>query len=298
MPIFDASPDILEVTLRDGSYLIDFQFTAEDTANIAAALDGIGFRWIEIGHGLGLNASQSGKGTAATDEEYLDAASQALQHTKWGMFFIPGIGREEDLRLAAKYGMSFVRIGTNVTETTQAEPYIALAKELGFIVSYNAMKSYAVSPAEFGKVVAQVYVWGADIACLVDSAGSMDPDVVAAYLRAAKSESASPLGFHGHDNLSLAMANTLRAIEEGAILVDSSLQGMGRSAGNTVTEVLVAILQTPWTSLPHRSQSHHGRRPRPHPTPDGQARRRPHGRHLWLGQIPFSVHGQGSALRQ
>ena len=91
MSIFDASPNILEVTLRDGSYLIDFQFTAEDTANIAAALEGIGFRWIEIGHGLGLNASHSGKGTAAaTDEEYLDAASQALQHTKWGMFFIPG----------------------------------------------------------------------------------------------------------------------------------------------------------------------------------------------------------------
>jgi hypothetical protein len=77
----------------------------------------------------------------------------------------------------------------------------------------------------------------------VDSAGSMDPDSVAAYLRAAKAESASPLGYHGHDNLSLAMANTLRAIEEGAVLVDSSLQGMGRSAGNTVTEVLVAILQ-------------------------------------------------------
>lgn len=244
MPIFDASPDILEVTLRDGSYLIDFQFTAEDTANIAAALEGVGFRWIEVGHGLGLNASQSGRGTAAaTDEEYLEAASQALQNAKWGMFFIPGIGREEDIRLAAKYGMSFVRIGTNVTEATQAEPYIALAKELGFIVSYNAMKSYAVSPAEFGRIVAQVHAWGADIACLVDSAGSMDPDAVAAYFRAAKSESSSPLGFHGHDNLSLAMANTLRAIEEGAVLVDSSLQGMGRSAGNTVTEVLVAILQ-------------------------------------------------------
>lgn len=244
MPTFDASPDILEVTLRDGSYLIDFQFTAEDTANIATALEGVGFRWIEVGHGLGLNASQSGKGTAAaTDEEYLEAASQALEHAKWGMFFIPGIGREEDLRLAAKYGMSFVRIGTNVTEAAQAEPYIALAKELGFMVSYNAMKSYAVSPAEFGKIVAQVQAWGADIACLVDSAGSMDPDAVAAYFRAAKAESTTPLGFHGHDNLSLAMANTLRAIEEGAVLVDSSLQGMGRSAGNTVTEVLVAILQ-------------------------------------------------------
>jgi 4-hydroxy-2-oxovalerate aldolase len=244
MPTFDASPDILEVTLRDGSYLIDFQFTAEDTANIAAALESVGFRWIEVGHGLGLNASQSGKGTAAaTDEEYLDAASHALQRAKWGMFFIPGIGREEDLRLAAKYGMSFVRVGTNVTEAAQAEPYIALAKDLGFIVSYNAMKSYAASPAEFGKIVAEVHAWGADIACLVDSAGSMDPDAVAAYFRAAKGESSSPLGFHGHDNLSLAMANTLRAIEEGAVLVDSSLQGMGRSAGNTVTEVLVAILQ-------------------------------------------------------
>ena len=244
MATFDVIPDILEVTLRDGSYLIDFQFTAEDTATIAAALESIGFRWIEVGHGLGLNASNAGKGmAAATDEEYMEAAAQALEHAKWGMFFIPGIGREEDIRLAASYGMSFIRIGTNVTEADQAEPYIALAKELGLIVSYNAMKSYAVSPAEFGAVVAKVHGWGADIACLVDSAGSMDPDSVAAYLRAAKTESASPLGYHGHDNLSLAMANTLRAIEEGAVLVDSSLQGMGRSAGNTVTEVLVAILQ-------------------------------------------------------
>ncbi len=244
MPTFDVIPDILEVTLRDGSYLIDFQFTAEDTATIASALESVGFRWIEIGHGLGLNASQAGKGmAAATDEEYMEAAAQAIQRAKWGMFFIPGIGREQDLRIAARHGMSFVRIGTNVTETAQAEPYIALAKELGLIVSYNAMKSYAVSPAEFGKTVAQVHRWGADIACLVDSAGSMDPDSVAAYLRAASAESASPLGYHGHDNLSLAMANTLRAIEEGAVLVDSSLQGMGRSAGNTVTEVLVAILQ-------------------------------------------------------
>jgi len=251
MATFETIPDILEVTLRDGSYLIDFQFTAEDTATIAGALEGIGFRWIEVGHGLGLNASQSGKGmAAATDEEYMEAAAQALQHAKWGMFFIPGIGREEDIRLAATYGMSFLRIGTNVTETAQAEPYIALAKELGLTVSYNAMKSYAVSPAEFGAVVAQVNSWGADIACLVDSAGSMDPDSVAAYLRAAKAESPSPLGYHGHDNLSLAMANTLRAIEEGVVLVDSSLQGMGRSAGNTVTEVLVAILQRRG-ALPH-----------------------------------------------
>src|SRR5436305_5082202 len=94
MSTLDVTPDILEVTLREGSYLNEFQFTAEDTANIAAALEGIGFRWIEIGHGLGLNASQAGKGlAAASDEQYMDAASQALKSAKWGMFFIPGIGR-------------------------------------------------------------------------------------------------------------------------------------------------------------------------------------------------------------
>src|ERR1700719_1243241 len=94
-----ATPEILEVTLRDGSYVVDFQFTAQDTALIGSALDSAGFRWIEIGHGLGLNASASGKGdAAATDEEYLAAAAEAVRSARWGAFFIPGIGRAEDLR--------------------------------------------------------------------------------------------------------------------------------------------------------------------------------------------------------
>src|SRR4029077_4570017 len=119
-------PEILEVTLRDGSYLIDFQFTAEDTATIASALETAGFRWIEVGHGVGLNASTAGMGrAAATDEEYLEATAQALKFARWGMFFIPGIGRAEDLRLAARYKMAFVRIGTNITEIFQAQPFIA-----------------------------------------------------------------------------------------------------------------------------------------------------------------------------
>ena len=244
MTAHNRSPDILEVTLRDGSYLIDFQFTAEDTATIASALESAGFRWIEVGHGIGLNASAAGMGrAAATDEEYLEATAQALKVAHWGMFFIPGIGRAEDLRLAARYKMAFVRIGTNITEISEARPFIALAKELGMVVSYNAMKSYAVSPAEFARCAAQVHKWGADIACLVDSAGGMYPDDIRAYLNAARSESDVSLGFHGHDNLSLAMANTLCAVESGAAFVDSSLQGMGRSAGNAITEVLIAILK-------------------------------------------------------
>lgn len=237
-------PDIMEVTLRDGSYVIDFQFTAKDTATLVSALEGAGFRWIEIGHGLGLNANDSGqRRAAASDEAHIEAAAQAAKDAQWGAFFIPGLGRADDLRLAAKYGMDFIRIGTNVNESERARPFIELAKELGMMVCYNAMKSYAVSPSDFAKVAKQTADWGADLVYIVDSAGTMLPEDVAAFFKAIQAETPVPLGFHGHDNLSMGMANTLQAIESGAVMVDSSLRGMGRSAGNVISEALVAIMQ-------------------------------------------------------
>jgi len=241
---FGRSPEILDVTLRDGSYAIGFGFTTEDTRRITSALEDVGFRWIEVGHGLGLNASNAGKGgAAASDEEYLAAAAESIQQANWGMFCIPGVARLKDLDLASRFGMSFVRVGCNITEIEEARPFIERAKELGFFVSYNAMKSYAVSPEEFGRRSALARSWGVDIVDLVDSAGCMFPSDVTAYCEAAREASDGYLGFHAHDNLSLAMANSLAAIEAGAILIDSSLQGMGRSAGNTVTEALVAVLK-------------------------------------------------------
>jgi len=237
-------PDIMEVTLRDGSYVIDFQFTAEDTATLVSALEKAGFRWIEVGHGLGLNAQDKGKRRAvASDEEHLKAASRTIKNAKWGMFFIPGIGRAEDIELAAQYNMDFIRIGTNVTEIDRAKPFIELAKSLGMFVCYNAMKSYAISPEEFAAVAKQTQSWGADMVYIVDSAGTMLPEDVAAFIEAIKAECDVPIGFHGHDNLSMGMANTLQAIESGAAIVDSSLRGMGRSAGNVITEALLAIMQ-------------------------------------------------------
>lgn len=236
--------DIMEVTLRDGSYVIDFQFTAEDTAVMVTALEAAGFDWIEVGHGLGLNASEHGKRRAmASDEEHLHAASSAVKKAKWGMFFIPGIGRHEDIALAAKYGMSFIRVGTNITDAHRAEPFIKQAKELGMIVCYNAMKSYAVTPEAFAKVAKQTRDWGADMVYVVDSAGTMMPEDVTAFVHAIKAVTDAPIGFHGHDNLSMGMANTLAAIEAGAAIVDASLRGMGRSAGNVITEALVASMQ-------------------------------------------------------
>ncbi len=242
--MLEQTPDIMEVTLRDGSYVIDFQFTANDTATLVSALESAGFRWIEIGHGLGLNASDKGvRRAAASDEAHLEAAAQAAKQAKWGAFFIPGIGRAADIDLAAQYGMDFIRVGTNVTESNRARPFIEHAKEKGLFVCYNAMKSYAVSPAEFAQMAQEAQSWGADMVYIVDSAGTMLPENVAAFIAAIQDVCDVPIGFHGHDNLSMGMANTLQAIESGAAVVDSSLRGMGRSAGNVITEALLAILQ-------------------------------------------------------
>jgi 4-hydroxy 2-oxovalerate aldolase/long-chain acyl-CoA synthetase len=237
------TPRILDCTIRDGSYVVDFQFTAEDTAVIAAGLESAGIEWIEIGHGLGLNASNAGKGAAAaTDDAYLRAAQETLRHAMWGMFFIPGIGRHEDLERAASYGMRFVRIGANAPEIDQTEPFVRRALELGLHVSVNLMKSYAVPPERLVELSKMAEGYGAHVVSLVDSAGTMLPDDVRAYVSRMKDALRADIGFHGHDNLALGMANVLAAIEAGAAVVDTTLQGIGRGGGNAVTEILVAIL--------------------------------------------------------
>lgn len=235
---------ILETTLRDGSYAINFQFTARDTALIASALEGAGFDLIEIGHGVGLHASESGKGIAVeTDEAYLRAAADALTEAKFGMFCIPGIARLENIDMAAEYGMGFIRIGTNVTQMEESEEFIARAKKHGMFVSANFMKSYTMEPKKFAEKAKLTQKFGSDVLCIVDSAGGMLPSDLESYFQAVQDVCDIPLGFHGHNNLGLAVAHTLRAVELGAVIVDSSLQGMGRSAGNTPTEILVVALK-------------------------------------------------------
>jgi 4-hydroxy-2-oxovalerate aldolase len=240
----DTSFQILDTTLRDGSYVIDFQFTAEDTALITSLLDYAGIPFIEIAHGLGLGADRAGKGDqASTDEAYIKAAVASSQKSKVGSFFIPGIGKEDDIRMAADNGMDFIRIGTNVTEVDEAKAYIELSKELGLLVFTNLMKSYAIPSEQFAAQCIKGQEYGTDYVCLVDSAGGMLPNDVREYIEAVRSKTSIPIGFHGHNNLSMSVANTLEAIDAGASIVDTSLQGMGRSEGNTMTEVLVSILQ-------------------------------------------------------
>lgn len=235
---------ILETTLRDGSYAINFQFTASDTAIIAGQLETAGFNIIELGHGIGLGASRVGKGDAAeSDEGYMRAASETLKTAMWGMFCIPGIATLEDIDLAARYGMKFIRVGTNVTEMEESEEYITRAKRHGMLVSANFMKSYAMEPKKFAEKASLSQKFGSDILCIVDSAGGMLTSEMEQYIKAVQEKCDIKLGFHGHNNLELAVANSLRAIELGVSIIDSSMQGMGRSAGNAPTEIMLIALE-------------------------------------------------------
>ena len=244
--------EVLECTLRDASYSIDFQFDVNDTAIIARLLEDAGFRYIEIGHGVGLDASEMGKGVAAsTDEEYLKVASENIKKAKFGMFFIPGIGKRESIDLAVDYGMEFIRIGTDITRVDEAEEYIKLAKKYDMYTSSNLMKTYAITPQKALEQARKVVDWGVDIVTVVDSAGGMLPHEVKEYIELIHDNLDVRLGFHGHNNFTLGVANTLAAIEAGATIVDSTLQGLGRSAGNTPTEILLIVLEKLGYDLPY-----------------------------------------------
>lgn len=246
------TPRLLETTLRDGSYSINFQFTAADTATLCRELERTGFDLIEIGHGIGLGASEAGLGAAAeTDEGYCKAAASVLTRARWGMFCIPGVARLEHIDQAADLGMGFVRIGSNVTEVAASRPFIERARARGLFVCSNFMKSYAADPVAFGALARQSEDYGSETIYIVDSAGGMLADDLTRYVEATRAACTLPVAFHGHDNLGLAVSNTLHMVGLGAAIVDTSLQGMGRSSGNAATELVVAALLRSGYALDH-----------------------------------------------
>ncbi|MRG71000.1 4-hydroxy-2-oxovalerate aldolase [Alphaproteobacteria bacterium HT1-32] len=243
MPLDLKQVQILECTLRDGSYLIDFQFTADDTTRLTRALDKLGMRLIEVGHGVGIAASPSKGRAAATDVEYVRAARAGSKNALIGMFCIPGIATLDDLKACVDAGLQFVRIGANVDAVAQTEEFIGEARKMGLLVFCNFMKSYAMKPEAFASVARISADFGAQCLYVVDSAGGMMPDEVKHYTQAILDVVDMPVGFHSHNNLGLAVANSMAAIDAGATIVDTTLLGMGRSSGNAPTETMVSLLQ-------------------------------------------------------
>ncbi len=238
----DRCVDLLECTLRDGSYSVDFQFTDTDTRLLVEALSKLGFGWIEVGHGLGLGAAEAGKGTMPVPELQIISAAKSVAGTaKIGVFCIPGLAKLDDLRRARDAGLDFVRVGQNAPESESALPFLREAMKIGLVPAMNFMKSYAVTAREFGERAVMARDAGAEIIYLVDSVGGMMPKDIVRYLEEVKKRCECDIGFHGHDNLRLAVANCLTAFDCGARFLDTTLYGVGRGSGNAPTEVLAAL---------------------------------------------------------
>jgi 4-hydroxy 2-oxovalerate aldolase len=239
-------PLIMDCTLRDGSYAINFKFNQKDTSVITKKLSRAKIPLIEVGHGIGLGASKKGLGNSAcSDEEYCIAASESIEgESKWGMFCIPGISSIEDLKIASSYGIDFIRIGTDVLNIKSSRKFIEFAKSEGIQVFSNFMKSDKADPKTFAKYAKESLNYGSDVIYIVDSCGGMFPNDLKKYISETFDKNPSiELGFHGHDNLGVGMANCLLSLQEGVKYIDSTLQGLGRSSGNVCTEHLICVLE-------------------------------------------------------
>jgi len=241
----EAKRDVIltEVALRDGSHAIRHQFTVEQVTQVAKGLDEANVPYIEVSHGDGLGGSSLQYGFSRTNEmELIEAAAATVKKAKISVLLIPGIGTKQELKHAAQLGARMVRVATHVTEADVAPQHIALAKDLGLETVGFLMMSH-MAPTE--KLVEQAKLmesYGADTVYVVDSAGALLPHEVKEKIRALRQSLSIDIGFHAHNNLSLAVANSITAIEEGARRIDGSIRCLGAGAGNTQTEVLVAVL--------------------------------------------------------
>lgn len=234
---------ITEVALRDGSHAIRHQFTVEQVRSITKALNDARVPYIEVSHGDGLGGSSLQYGLSRTDElKLIEAAVSVADYSKISVLLLPGIGTIEDLKEAQKLGAKMARIATHITEADISKQHIETAKELGMETVGFLMMSHMAPTETLVEQAKLMESYGADTVYVVDSAGALLPHEVREKIRALKDVLEIEVGFHAHNNLSLAMGNTLAAIEEGATRIDGSIRCLGAGAGNTQTEVLVAVL--------------------------------------------------------
>ena len=234
---------IIDTTMRDGSHAVSHSFTEDDVRKIAAGLDEAGVDTIEISHGDGIGGSSYQYGFSTVNEiKLIKAASEVIKRAKIAVLLIPGIGTIEDLEEAVHAGAKTVRVATHVTEADIAEQHIRYCKSVGLEAIGFLMMSHMV---EAPKIVEQAKLfesYGADMVYVTDSAGAMVPSQVFERIKAVREAVSIPVAFHAHNNLGLAIGNTLAAIEAGAAVVDATLKGLGAGAGNAQLEVLNAVL--------------------------------------------------------
>lgn len=234
---------ITDVTLRDGDHAMGHQFSLQQIDAIARGLDAAGVDIVECSHGDGLAGSSIQYGMSRErEEDILRTAAAALTRARLAILLLPGIGTKHDLKRAAQLGARVARIATHCTEADIAQQHIGLAKELGMRVVGFLMMAHMAPPTKLAEQARLMESYGADCVYVVDSAGAMVTPEARERVRALRQTLRCDVGFHAHNNLSLAVANSVAAIEEGATHIDASTCGLGAGAGNTQTEVLAAVL--------------------------------------------------------
>ena len=237
------APRITDTSLRDGSHAMGHQFTAEQVREVVSALDRAGVPVVEVAHGDGLAGASLQYGFSKTPEmDLISEAAGVCERTQIASLLIPGIGTVNELREAAERGTQIVRIATQCTEADVSEEHFGIAKELGLETVGFLMMSHMRPPEVIAEQAKLMESYGADCVYVVDSAGAMLPDDARVRVAALKRALSCEVGFHAHDNLGVAIGNSIAALEAGADQLDGSLRGLGAGAGNAPTELLAAVL--------------------------------------------------------
>jgi 4-hydroxy-2-oxovalerate/4-hydroxy-2-oxohexanoate aldolase len=234
-----------DMTLRDGMHPKRHQMTLEQMTSIAQGLDAAGVPLIEVTHGDGLGGSSVNYGFPShSDEEYLGAVIPLMKRSKVSALLLPGIGTVDHLKMAHGLGVHTIRVATHCTEADVSEQHITMARKMDMDTVGFLMMAHMNSPEGLVRQARLMESYGANCIYVTDSAGYMLPADVKERIEAVRQalEPETELGFHGHHNMAMGVANSIAAIEAGANRIDAAAAGLGAGAGNTPMEVLVAVL--------------------------------------------------------